>query len=110
MATWQDNPGLLQSGQPLFGSGSSGLLGYSPKSIPHYIGPSALPDFSRTADSVATSTSTTNPLSMPDVDGYKYAYVPWQWNQDNNAYEELAFNVWDQSQYPYLSHQQVALP
>jgi len=46
MATWQDNPGLLQSGQPLFGSSTSGLLGYSPKSIPHYIGPKVLPDFS----------------------------------------------------------------
>jgi len=104
MATWQDNPGLLQSGQPLFGSGTSGLLGYTPKSIPHYIGPSALPDFSRTADSVATSTSTTNPLSMPDVDGYKYAYVPWEWNQDNNRYDQLSFNVWDQTKYPYFPY------
>ena len=106
MATWQNNPGLLQSGQPLFGSGTSGLLGYTPKSIPHYIGPKALPDFSKVADSISTptSTSTTSPLAMPDVEGYKYAYVPWQWNQDGNRYDQLSFNVWDQTQYPYFPY------
>lgn len=104
MATWQDNPGLLQSGQPLFGSGTSGLLGYTPKSIPHYAGPRSLPAFGA---STATTSSTASPagsLAMPDVDGYKYAYIPWQWSPENSRYEQLAFNVWDQTQYPYFPY------
>ena len=41
---------------------------------------------------------------MPDVEGYKYAYRPWQWNSDNNAYEELAYDEYDINKYPYYPY------
>ena len=54
-------------------------------------------------DTVATGGGATrvgvSGLPMPDVEGYKYAYRPWQWNQDNNAYEELSYNEYDIDKY-----------
>jgi len=41
---------------------------------------------------------------MPDVPGYKYAYVPWEWNTDNRRYDQLSFNVFDQTKYPYFPY------
>ena len=32
----------------------------------------------------------TSGLPMPDVEGYKYVYNAYDWNQDNNAYEPIA--------------------
>ena len=46
----------------------------------------------------------TSGLPMPDVEGYKYAYRPWQWNQGNNAYEELDYNEYDIDKYPYYPY------
>jgi hypothetical protein len=46
----------------------------------------------------------TSGLPMPDVEGYKYAYRPFQWNSDNNAYEELAYDEYDIDKYPYYPY------
>ena len=46
----------------------------------------------------------TSGLPMPDVEGYKYAYRPYQWNQDNQRYEELAYNEYDIDKYPYYPY------
>ena len=51
-----------------------------------------------------TQTTYSAGVPMPDVEGYKYAYRPYQWNQDNQRYEELAYNEFDQSKYPYYPY------
>ena len=51
-----------------------------------------------------TETTYSAGVPMPDVEGYKYAYRPYQWNQDNQRYEELAYNEFDQSKYPYYPY------
>ena len=43
-------------------------------------------------------------IPMPDVEGYKYAYRPYQWSQENQGYEELAFDEYDISRYPYYPY------
>ena len=64
--------------------------------------PISLPDVSDTGGA-ATKPSRAG-LPMPDVEGYKYAYRPWQWNSDNNAYEELAYDEYDINKYPYYPY------
>jgi len=46
----------------------------------------------------------TSGLPMPDVEGYKYAYRPYEWSQENQAYEELAYNEFDIDKYPYYPY------
>ena len=41
---------------------------------------------------------------MPDVEGYKYAYRPYEWHPENNQYEELAYNEFDIDKYPYYPY------
>ena len=43
----------------------------------------------------------TSGLPMPDVEGYKYVYNAYQWNQDNQAYEPIAAKYHDIDEYPY---------
>ena len=43
-------------------------------------------------------------LPMPDVEGYKYAYRPYEWSQDSQAYEELAYDEFDIDKYPYYPY------
>ena len=64
--------------------------------------PISLPDVTDTGGSAARVG--VSGLPMPDVEGYKYAYRPWQWNQDNNAYEELAYDEYDIDKYPYYPY------
>jgi len=65
-----------------------------------------LPAMDAAYDPRAGTTETTYSagVPMPDVEGYKYAYRPYQWNQDNQRYEELAYNEFDQSKYPYYPY------
>jgi len=46
----------------------------------------------------------TSGLPMPDVEGYKYAYRPYEWHPENNQYEELAYNEFDIDKYPYYPY------
>ena len=43
-------------------------------------------------------------LPMPDVEGYKYVYNAYQWNQDNNAYEPIAAKYHNIDEYPYYPY------
>ena len=43
-------------------------------------------------------------LPMPDVEGYKYVYNAYQWNQDNQRYEEIAAKYHDIDAYPYYPY------
>jgi hypothetical protein len=51
-----------------------------------------------------TQTTYSAGVPMPDVEGYKYAYRPYQWSEENQRYEELAYNEFDQSKYPYYPY------
>ena len=46
----------------------------------------------------------TSGLPMPDVEGYKYVYNAYQWNQDNQAYEPIAAKYHDIDEYPYYPY------
>ena len=46
----------------------------------------------------------TSGLPMPDVEGYKYAYRPYEWHPENQRYEELAYNEFDIDKYPYYPY------
>ena len=46
----------------------------------------------------------TSGLPMPDVEGYKYAYRPYEWHPENQQYEELAYNEFDIDKYPYYPY------
>jgi len=46
----------------------------------------------------------TSGLPMPDVEGYKYVYNAYQWNQDNNAYEPIAAKYHNIDEYPYYPY------
>jgi len=43
-------------------------------------------------------------LPMPDVEGYKYVYNAYQWNQDNQAYEPIAAKYHNIDEYPYYPY------
>jgi len=43
-------------------------------------------------------------LPMPDVEGYKYVYNAYEWNQDNKRYEEIAAKYHDIDAYPYYPY------
>jgi len=51
-----------------------------------------------------TDTIPLSGLPMPDVEGYKYAYRPYEWSRENQAYEELAYNEFDINKYPYYPY------
>ena len=51
-----------------------------------------------------TETTYSAGLPTPDVEGYKYAYRPYEWSQENQAYEELAYNEYDIDKYPYYPY------
>ena len=46
----------------------------------------------------------TSGLPMPDVEGYKYVYNAYDWNQDNNAYEPIAAKYHNIDEYPYYPY------
>ena len=46
----------------------------------------------------------TSGLPMPDVEGYKYAYRPYEWDAGSQAYQELAYNEFDIDKYPYYPY------
>ena len=46
----------------------------------------------------------TSGLPMPDVEGYKYVYPAYQWNQDQNQYEPLGAMFQDIDKYPYYPY------
>ena len=82
---------------PAHGQGEGRILPPVPVNTPI-----SLPDVTDTGGSAARVG--VSGLPMPDVEGYKYAYRPWQWNQDNNAYEELAYDEYDIDKYPYYPY------
>ena len=82
---------------PAHGQGEGRILPPVPVNTPI-----SLPDVTDTGGSAARVG--VSGLPMPDVEGYKYAYRPWQWNQDNNAYEELSYNEYDIDKYPYYPY------
>ena len=43
-------------------------------------------------------------LPMPDVEGYKYAYRPYEWDAGSQAYSELAYDEFDIDKYPYYPY------
>ena len=65
-----------------------------------------LPSMAGTYDPRAGVTETTYSagIPMPDVEGYKYAYRPYEWSQENQAYEELAYHEYDIDKYPYYPY------
>ena len=82
---------------PAHGQGEGRILPPVPVNTPI-----SLPDLTDTGGSAARVG--VSGLPMPDVEGYKYAYRPWQWNRDNNAYEELAYDEYDIDKYPYYPY------
>ena len=66
--------------------------------------PSMAADYDPRANITKTSTSSSAGVPMPDVEGYKYAYRPYEWSKDNQAYEELAYNEFDINKYPYYPY------
>jgi len=46
----------------------------------------------------------TSGLPMPDVEGYKYVYNAYDWNQDNQAYEPIAAKYHNIDEYPYYPY------
>ena len=56
------------------------------------------------ANITATTSRVTSGIPMPDVEGYKYAYRPYEWSRENQAYEELAYNEFDINKYPYYPY------
>ena len=82
---------------PAHGQGEGRILPPVPVNTPI-----SLPDLTDTGGSAARVG--VSGLPMPDVEGYKYAYRPWQWNKDNNAYEELAYDEYDIDKYPYYPY------
>ena len=46
----------------------------------------------------------TSGLPMPDVEGYKYEYPIYSWNQDNQGYEYVGSNTADIDKYPYYPY------
>jgi hypothetical protein len=46
----------------------------------------------------------TSGLPMPDVEGYKYVYNAYDWNQDNNAYEPITAKYHNIDEYPYYPY------
>ena len=55
-------------------------------------------------DAASTTTAYTAGIPMPDVEGYKYAYRPYEWSPENSAYEELAYHEYDIEKYPYYPY------
>ena len=51
-----------------------------------------------------TETTYSAGVPMPDVEGYKYAYRPYEWNADDRVYTELAYDEYDISKYPYYPY------
>ena len=51
-----------------------------------------------------TETTYSAGLPTPDVEGYKYAYRPYEWNQESGMYEELSYNEYDIDKYPYYPY------
>ena len=56
------------------------------------------------ADITATTSRVTSGVPMPDVEGYKYAYRPYEWSPEADAYEELAYHEYDIDKYPYYPY------
>jgi len=73
-------------------------------------GPSKLPanpaiSLGDTMDTGGTSTRVgTSGLPMPDVEGYKYVYPAYEWNQDQNQYVRLGAMFQDIDKYPYMPY------
>ena len=51
-----------------------------------------------------TATTYSAGLPQPDVEGYKYAYRPYEWNRETGAYEALTYNEFDINKYPYYPY------
>ena len=51
-----------------------------------------------------TETTYSAGIPMPDVEGYKYAYRPYEWSDASHAYEELAYDEFDIDKYPYYPY------
>jgi hypothetical protein len=61
-------------------------------------------DYDPRANITDTSVSTSAGVPMPDVEGYKYAYRPYEWHPENQQYEELSYNEFDINKYPYYPY------
>jgi len=51
-----------------------------------------------------TETQYSAGVPMPDVEGYKYAYRPYEWSRELGGYQELAYDEYDISKYPYYPY------
>ena len=64
--------------------------------------PISLPDISDTGGAAARIG--TSGLPQPDVEGYKYEYPIYSWNQDNQGYEYVGSSTADIDEYPYYPY------
>ena len=88
---------------PAHGQGEGRILPPVPVNTPI-----SLPDVSDTGGA-ATKPSRAG-LPMPDVEGYKYVYNAYDWNQGNNAYEPIAAKYHNIDEYPYYPYQPTGEP
>ena len=105
MAAFQDPN--QQASQNIQDWGKAHWLGhgqYNPSRILPTIGDSPI-SLGDTMDTGGARVSVgTSGLPMPDVEGYKYVYNAYQWNQDNQAYEPIAAKYHNIDEYPYYPY------